>query len=119
MTNCPTCGQPITATTRDATWLLELLTNGVPHREVYHARDGGWFVTYGGGQVSAGAVQSLIDSKLIASVYNNCPADAYHVGRTLDIERTMEERKKHHRGKDAPKIYVGDPDPIPTPEQTK
>lgn len=101
----------------EASSLLAILTNGVPHREVYHGRDGGWFVTYGGGQVSVEAVQSLFDRGLIVSVYNNCPADAYHVGRTLDVKRTMEERKKHRRGKDAPKIYVGDP--VPTPEQTK
>lgn len=107
--NCPTCGQPIISSTQESARLLELLTHGVPHREVYHGRDGGWFVTYGGGQFGFAVVHSLRNSGLIVSVYSDCPAEAYHVGRTLDVHRMMEERKKHRRAKDVPKIYVGDP----------
>ncbi len=86
--------------------LLALLRDGNPHREVYRARDGGWFVTYGGGEVAADAVQELVRAGLVHSVYSNCPADSYHVGKTLDVERTREARRIH--GKKAPLIYVGD-----------
>ncbi len=102
---CPTCGQPIRHLL-DAHNLLEVLTNGLPHREVYHGQSGGWWVTYGGGEVSADAVRELVERGFIRSVYNSCPDEAYHVGRTLDVDATMAERKKHRRGKDASKIYV-------------
>jgi hypothetical protein len=89
--------------------LLDLLTNGQPHREVYIANDrSGWWVTYGGGQVDEAAVRELVAGGHIRSVYSDCPNDCYHVGRTLDVARTMEERKKHRRRKDAPLIYVQD-----------
>ena len=112
MEHCPTCGQPLPPSQqRDAAWLLDLLTNGTPHREVFKSRDDArqWYVTYGGGPVSAEVVQELVKAGSIRSVYSNCPNDAYHVGRTLDIERTLAERKRHRRAKDAPKIYVDDP----------
>lgn len=90
--------------------MLELLRNGQPHREVYRGADGsGWYVTYGGGQFSQQAVESLVAAGLVASVYSDCPSEVYHVGRALDCARTAAERKKHRRGKDAPKIYVDDP----------
>lgn len=115
MVNCQTCGQPITATTRDAAWLLDLLTNGEPHREVYLGADGSWYVTYGGGgPVEASIIQGLVKQGLISPVYNRLPPQSYHIGRTLHIERTMAERQKHRRSKDAPKIYVGDPEPQQT-----
>ena len=103
MTQCTKCGQLIPSI-RDAEWLLDILTNGTPHREVYHGRDGGWFVTCGGGEVSTHAVEELVRRGLIASVYNDCPKEAYHVGRTWDVKRTLEARKK--LGKGAPHIYV-------------
>jgi hypothetical protein len=110
MACCPTCGQTMPERQGSPSWLLDLLTNGQPHREVYHGRDGGWWVTYGGGEVSADAVRALVEGGHIVSVYSDCPKDAYHVGRTLDVARTMAERQKHQRRKDAPKIYVGDPE---------
>ena len=101
---------PNEALSFDAYALLQMLRTAIPHREVYVAGDGSgrWFVTYNGGQVSAGAVHELVEGGHIRSVYSKCPNDCYHVGRTLDIERTIEERKKHRRAKDAPLIYVGD-----------
>lgn len=108
---CPTCGH-ITLVS-EAEKLLHLLQNGEPHREVYRARDGGWFVSYGGGQVSTAAVDALVSRGLIVSVYNNCPHDAYHVGKTLDVAATVAERRKHKHWRDAPRVYVGD-----TPAQT-
>jgi hypothetical protein len=95
----------------DAEQLLDMLTNARPHREVYRAQDGGWFVTYGGGEVLEATVQQLVTDRRIVSVYSDCPNDCYHVGRTLDVARTLEERKNYRRLKDAPKIYVGDPSP--------
>jgi hypothetical protein len=87
--------------------LFTLLRDGAPHREVYRGRDGGWFVTYSGGEVSADAVRELVKARLVRSVYSNCPADSYHVGKTVDVERTTEARRLH--GKHAPLIYVDDP----------
>jgi hypothetical protein len=98
--------------TPDARKLFEVLRNGRPHREVYHGRDGGWFVTYGGGAVSASAVRELVTAGLVASVYSNCPTDSYHVGRTLDVERTLAARRLWKR---AAHVYVGDP-PTPAPQ---
>jgi hypothetical protein len=99
--------------TPDAVALLDLLTNRtLQHRkrEVYRADNGsGWYVTYSGGKVNVDAVRELVAGGHIRSVYSDCPNDCYHVGRTLDVARTIEERKKHRRGKDAPKIYVDDP----------
>lgn len=86
--------------------LLELLTNGDPPREVYRAAKGGWYVTYGGGRTTAQAVDNLFKAGKIHSVYSNCPHDAYHVGRTMDIDKTLEERKR--LGNNKVKIYVGD-----------
>lgn len=108
MATCPTCGQLIKSAS-DAEQLLDLLTRGTPHRGVYRAQNGsGWYVTYGGGQWSEEAVMWLVNSGRIRSVYSNCPNDAYHVGRTLDIERTVAERKKHRHAKDAKPVYVDD-----------
>lgn len=92
--------------TPEATKLLALLRDGRPHREVYHGRDGGWFVTYGGGEVDADAVRELVAAGLVSSVYSGCPNDSYHIGKTIDVDATTEERKKHRRGKDAPLIYT-------------
>lgn len=112
---CPTCGQPIIERQHDAAWLLDLLTNGSPKREVYAGQDGGWYVTHGGGAVHASVVQRLVNQGHIHSVYSDIPDQCYHVGRTLDCARTLAERKKHRKSKNAPKIYVGDPDPQQTP----
>ena len=87
--------------------LFDLLTHGPSHRRVYHGRDGRWFVTYGGGEVSADAVLTLRREGKIISVYSNCPTEAYHVGRTVDWKRSMERRKA--KGKKVPVVYVGDP----------
>jgi hypothetical protein len=106
---CPTCGRPL-PDAQEQVRLLELLRDGHPHRQVYRASNGsGWFVTHGGGQFSVEAVQALIDAGLIHDVYNNLPNECYHVGRTLDVDRTVASRKKYQKTKDAPKIYVGDP----------
>ena len=93
--------------THESQKLLELLTNGHPHRQVYIAANGsGWYVTHQRGAVSTNAVRELIDDGYIQSCYSNCPAESYHVGKTLDVEATIEERKRHRRGKDAPLIYT-------------
>jgi hypothetical protein len=89
---------------RDADWLLNILTNEVPHREVYRGRDGGWWLTRGHGEVPPEAVAELLRRGAIVSVYSDCPTDSYHVGRTIDIPRTLAARKK--LGKAAPHIYT-------------
>jgi hypothetical protein len=71
--HCPKCGQLIPSS-HDADWLLDILTNGTPRREVYRGKDGGWFVTYGGGEVSADAVRALRARGEIVSKYSNCPS---------------------------------------------
>ena len=108
---CPTCGgplkQPQAAPVTDAAWLLGVL-KGLPHREVYRGQNGGWWLTRGGGQeIHPDAVRELVRTGKIVSVYSNCPDDSYHVGRTLDIERTTAERQR--RGRRDIMIYVGDP----------
>lgn len=99
-----------------ASMVMELLKSGEPHRELYRARDGGWFITHGGGAVSDNVARDIIASGEVNSVYSNCPTDAYHVGKTLDVDATIAERKKHRHGKDAPKIYIQDR-PAPTQKQ--
>lgn len=103
MAHCTKCGQ-LLPSERDADWLLNILTNDIPHREVYRGRDGGWWLTYGHGEVPAEAVRELVRRGAIVSVYSNCPNDAYHVGQTIDIDRTMAARKK--LGKSAPTYYI-------------
>lgn len=111
---CPTCGQPLPKNVRlllDAAQLLQILTSGEPHREVYRG-DGTnqWFVTYGGGEASAEAVQELVAAGKIRSLYSNCPNDAYHVGRTIDMEATVAARQKiPGHAKRSIIVYVEDP----------
>lgn len=106
MAVCPSCGQVLPGD-NEARRLLHLLTTATPHREVYRGRDGGWYLTYGGGPFSEIAVRLLLERKQIQQVYSSLPDDAFHVGRTWDCERTMAARKK--LGKSAPDYFVGDP----------
>jgi hypothetical protein len=106
MATCPTCGGPIEVET-SAEALLRLLTEGRPHRHVYRPANGtGWYVTHSGKRFSAEAVHGLVRAGKIHSVYSDCPDDAYHVGKTLDVKATTEERRNHRQRKDAPKIYT-------------
>lgn len=109
MKHCATCTCP-TLPMMGADALLHLLTNGTPHREVYLAADGRtWWVTYSGGEVDPDAVTQLVQQGAIRPVYkgaNHC----FHVGRTLDIERTTEARRsKRHKEALAILIYEDDP----------
>jgi hypothetical protein len=107
MSLCPTCGQMLPKQkVLNAEELLNILTIGSPHREVYRGESGEWWVTYGGGQASYEAVSELLQRNLIHSVYSDCPNDAFHIGKTLDVQATIAERKKHRRAKDASQIYV-------------
>lgn len=108
MATCPTCGQmtPKRRKLLGREEIYELLRDGQPHREVYRGQDGGWWVTYGGGKADPHAVAYLVEQKYVASVYSSIPDEVFHIGKTLDCEATMAERKKHRRGKDAPKIYT-------------
>ena len=117
MTACPTCGQERGRVVLGTFALLDILTNGTPHREVYRAQGGGWFVTYGGGEAAANAVAELVRLGKINSVYSNCPTDAYHVGRTMDCERTLEYRKGRPR-KEWKIIYVDGGDVTATAERS-
>ena len=102
---CSKCGQEIRRLL-DAADLMKILESGAPHREVYHGRNGGWFVSYGGGETSHEAFMNLVKSRKVRRVYSNCNS-AYHIGRTWDYERTMAARRKH--GKAALDYYLGDP----------
>jgi hypothetical protein len=105
MSRCPTCGQEVLLNARR---LLDILTNGAPHRQVYRGQNGGWFVTYGGGEADPASVQELVAAGHIQSVYSDCPNDGYHVGRTCDMNRTLAYRKGRRR-KEWKTIYVDDP----------
>ncbi len=105
MAICPTCGQRVKPVALDAVTLYRVLMHGTPHREVYRSQDGGWWVTHGGGETTAEAVQELIDTGQIQSVYNSCPGDAYHVGKTLDMDTTLAERKNGRLSKNI-RIYT-------------
>ncbi len=110
MAQCPTCNQAVSSAFVDseARRLLEILTNHVRHRNVYRAQNGsGWYVTQGGGPFSEKAVKKLVASRSVGSVYSDCPNDAYHVGRTYDVARTLEARKR--TGNRSVDIYVEDP----------
>ncbi len=73
--------------------ILDLLRQPEPHRHLYRGRDGNWYVSYGGGKVSAEVAQAVIASGEVNSVYSDCPNDSYHVGRTLDVVATTAIRK--------------------------
>lgn len=100
---CPTCKRPLQL---DAAQLLCVLQTNHPHREVYKARDGGWFVTYRGGEVDPAAVHRLVAEGEIQKVYSDGADNTFHIGRTWDVARTMAARKE--LGKNAPDYFVGD-----------
>ena len=102
---CSKCGQEINRLL-DEIDLMKILEIGTPHREVYQGQNGGWFVSYGGGETSQEIVMNLVNRREIRSVYSNCNG-AYHIGRTWDYERTMAARRKY--GKTALDYYLGDP----------
>lgn len=87
--------------------LLALLKDH-PDRMVYFAASGrGWFIS----RMKIGLVPESFVNELVArgdihSCYSSIPHEAYHVGKTLDIEATKSERLKHSKGSDAPKIYT-------------
>lgn len=96
-TVCPVCGGPMLKRLLDASELLAVLQHSEPHREVYRGdRTNRWFVTYGGGETTAEAVQQLVHQGLLRKVYSDCP-DAYHVGRTLDMARSTFDKRNEHR----------------------
>lgn len=101
-TTCPTCGQTIGL---DADKLLHLLRHAKPKHKIYRARNGEWYVTYGGGPVGEAVVRSLVERKLIRRTYSNYE-DSYQVGPTIDMEATQERRKRE--GRKAPLVYVGE-----------
>lgn len=103
---CPTCGQPV-ETGLDAEQLYNILANGQPHRNVYRAQNGAWYVTHGGGKTTAGAVQWLVDGGRIHSVYNDLPNEVYHVGKTINTAATLAYREGRKR-KDWKTIFVGE-----------
>jgi hypothetical protein len=49
-------------------------------------------------------VFDLIQRGVIRSRYSDCPDEAYYAGKTIDIPRSLEARKKH--GKNAALVYV-------------
>jgi hypothetical protein len=96
MSTCPTCGGSgeIRKHGLSADELLRVLTRGEPHRNVYRAAKGGWYVTYDGGETSYEAVQELIRRGAIQSVYNGeAEYHCYHVGKTLDMQRSRFGKK--------------------------
>lgn len=95
------------ALSKEAQQLYDLLKNGRPHREVYRAADGsGWYITHQRGRVNEGVVSELIRFGYIRSCYSNCPSEAYHVGKTFDVDATLAERKNYRQTKDTPIIYT-------------
>ena len=103
---CPACGQEMKRLAGpDA---REVLRRLAPGRELYRAQGGGWYITHGGGEVSEVVVKELLASGQVRSVYSTCPNDAYHIGRTIDMPRTLAYRKGRKR-KDWRTFYVDDP----------
>ena len=84
--------QPLSA---EATRVLQILTNGTPHREVYLAAHSytDWWITYSGGQAQDAAVRELINAGLIVPIFSSS-GGCYHVGKTLDMEATQAARAK-------------------------
>lgn len=106
MATCPTCGQMMPKRgVLGREELYKLLREGVPHREVYRGRDGGWWVTYSGDEADPRAVAYLVEQKYLTSVYSSIPDEVYHVGKTLDCTATLERRKRE--GRHAPLVYLG------------
>jgi len=105
---CKCCGQtiPPRRAVLNAEQLFAALTAEGRRREVYRAQDGSWWVTYGGGQTTLEAVQELHRAGKIQSVFSNCPSDAYHVGRTIDMPRTLAARQAARNRSIT--VYVGD-----------
>jgi hypothetical protein len=86
--------------TVEASELLHMLTDMKPHREVYWSpKSRIWCLTRGSWyNVPPHAIQELYQLELISPVYSSCPHDSYHIGRTVDCEATIEERKRGGKG---------------------
>ena len=103
---CPTCGQSVSRRQYVATTAAELVAElrSRDKRMVYRFTDNsGWGLTYGG-RVSPEAVADACRAGLIHECYSNAPGDAYWLGRTIDVEETLLERKR--TGKKDVTIYA-------------
>src|SRR6185312_8919118 len=102
--NCPTCGRPLQKTTREIDSTDELLAELRKGVEVYKSQNGTWHLTKTRDvEVSGFAVSALVRGGQIRRTYSNF-ADCYGTALTIDVEATLEARKKH--GKHTPLVYV-------------
>jgi hypothetical protein len=97
-------------TISDPDALYDILCHATPHRELYKTQSGEWRITYDRRPIDTLAVRRLVASGRVASVYSTHPTIGYHVGRTIDTDRTMEARKSGRISR-GDLIYIGDPTP--------
>lgn len=101
---CPTCGGQVkVSAVIGADELMDILAKD-PDRFIYRGCDGGWFLTKRRGELNSEIVWDLIRRGAIRSRYSDCPNEAYHAGKTIDITLSLAARKKF--GKGAPLVYI-------------
>ena len=89
--------------------LLEIL-RGDKTRMVYRTTDGNWCYSSPGNDhhvIDAAVVEELVSKNILRPCYTNT-TDAYHLGRTLDVDRTLAARRA--KGNRTENIYAGDPE---------
>jgi hypothetical protein len=81
-------------------------------RDVYLSPPNGtWHLTSTRGViVSESAVRELVERGVLVRTYSDC-ADCFNLGPTIDVQATLEARKKH--GRHAPLVYVIEPGRVP------
>ena len=95
---CPHCGQFFEASklNDDAAAILTLMESDSKRREIYQGRNGRWYITYGGGEISYSAIKQLLDAGHIRPTYLGV-LDCFTAGKTFDMDRTLERRKETGR----------------------
>lgn len=92
MTMCPTCGQPMPTRRLGAEETLELLRlDG--DRYLYRSEKGTWHLTSHRGEVDPRVAVKLIASETVRPTYSTSKC-CFWLGQTIDIERTLAERKR-------------------------
>lgn len=66
---CPTCGRPLPSPISRADQLVALMRGHDPNRDVYAAKNGGYFATSGGGRVAKAAIDEALSQNLIVEKF--------------------------------------------------
>lgn len=89
---CPTCGQPMPRRLLGTDDILALLRLDCD-RYLYRSPKGTWHLTSHRGEADRRAVAGLIESGTVRPTYSTA-TDCFWLGRTIDIDATLAERKR-------------------------